>query len=134
MPMQKDAAAVSDVRIDIPGDHEIVWRGPRPPVERYVRASVDIPGGSVEVGIGYRDGKPDIDRDTIRKLVHSCYFKSKLADDWRGEIEYLATALTPMLERDIAFVWPGRAWFFEVWSATEALTQVYQPYGVPRSQ
>lgn len=44
-----------------------------------------------------------------------------------------AGRLINAIEDRISRLWPGRAWFAEVWQADEALSQVYAPYGMPRA-
>lgn len=56
--------------------------------------------------------------------------KVRAEHEWSSVAE-LADALTPELERSMTAVWPDRPWFFEIWSESEALTQVYAPHGMP---
>lgn len=108
----------------------------RPPIERYIRCSVDIPSGSVEVGL-QREPPTGNERVTIRQLVHVAYMRSLTVgglDEPRwSTMEEFADIITPDLEKSFSQVWPDRAWFVEIWNETEALSQVYQPYGMPRS-
>lgn len=112
----------------------------RRPIERYVRASVDIlpvsgapPVGSVELGSicdrgcelrsEMRAALRDIGQAAIRKVrPHGGEFTEAQADE-----------LTDVIER--AMTEGGiEAWFVEIWDAHEALTQVYAPYGMPRTR
>ncbi len=105
------------------------------PIERYVRCSVEIPGGSVEVGVQRLDfAHPD--RETIRRLVHAAWLLVRVGDLGsplrRLSPEEEFDRLSQQLELDIGRMWPDRGWFVEVWNETEALTQVYAPCGMPR--
>lgn len=116
--------------IDVTGAGDIVWRGPPRLIERYVRASVDIPGGSVEVGVQYEQTDAlRLIRDDIRDAVGEVV----LLMNGDGLIEQDAPWLTAELERRIVEKWPNRGWFAELWCADECLTQVYAPCGMPRS-
>ena len=99
----------------------------RPPIERYIRCSVDIPGGSIEVGLQHC---PNVSREFVRAVVRDAYFRATAMTDL--EFSELADLLTNFLEHDFASTWPTRAWFVEIWNEREALSQVYQPYGMPR--
>lgn len=102
----------------------------RPPIERYMRCSVEIPGGSVEVGLSY-ETTPDVDREDLRRVVlDECAAIDH--EESSATVEQLADVLTLLLECEFSSRWPNRAWFVEVWNDSEALTQVYQPYGMPR--
>jgi hypothetical protein len=96
------------------------------PIEHYVRASVDIALGSVEVGVQwFNPATRDIDRNTARAIIES-------VDDSLGA-SATADSLTDEIERRFILNWPDRGWFIEVWNKHEALTQVYAPCGMPRS-
>lgn len=101
----------------------------RPPVERYMRCSIEIPHGSIEMGLEVTDGTGS--RVTLRQVAHAAYMTVQMEGNWKT-VEDLADSITPVLELSMNSIWPDRAWFFEVWSATEALSQVYAPYGMPR--
>jgi hypothetical protein len=100
----------------------------RPPVERYVRASVEIPGGSIEVGVQYQLGESTDDlRRRVRELVQQTA-SSKAA---KPLTDAGVDDVTHDLELRFEATWPTLAWFVEVWNETEALTQVYAPRGMP---
>lgn len=101
-------------------------------IERYIRCSVDILGGSVELGLQHNGvpGDPSGDRAHVRKMVASWCAATE-----RGGVSFEARAdqLIVDLESIFSVHWPDRAWFVEIWNEREALSQVYQPYGMPRS-
>lgn len=103
-----------------------------PPVERYVRTSVEIAHGSLEVGVQYFDGE---DVDHMRGCIHEW---ARMTSAWKGAIAGTLTAadadrMTRWLdERLVSAYGDERGRFIEVWNATEALTQVYAPCGMPR--
>jgi hypothetical protein len=102
---------------------------PAPPIERYIRCSIEIPDGSIEMGLEVTSGPAS--RTTLRQIAIAAYMTARVESQWTN-VEGLADAITPILERSMVGIWPDRPWFFEVWSATEALSQVYAPYGMPR--
>lgn len=111
---------------------------PTPPVERYVRASVDIPGGSIELGYQYdldANGRTDT-RGTAACRAALRGFADRAARhtlQGRDLTEVLADELTDALSDSIAAVTaPGIGWFVEVWNEREALTRVYAPCGMPK--
>lgn len=104
-----------------------------PSTERYVRASVDIDGGSVEVGMQYERGD-GFDLARLREQLRATVRRSAREALRGGALtEQNADALTEGIELMIRAVLPdGHGWFVEVWNAQEALTQVYAPCGMPR--
>jgi hypothetical protein len=100
----------------------------QPPVERYVLATVEMPGGAVFAGLAYSD------QDDIVEL----------REELRSAIDHLAGGATVPLtvsaarRLSLAFeacasgVWTGRPHWLEVWNEREALTQTYAPWGKPR--
>ena len=104
---------------------------PRPPIERYLRCSVEIPDGSVEMGLevtGLADRQET--RTVLRAIATMAYMRARLQGGW-ATTEELADVITPDLEANMDEMWPNRPWFVEVWSSAEALTQVYAPLGMP---
>lgn len=100
----------------------------RPPIERYVRCSVDLPGGSLELGLFYNRGEPL--RGLSDKLGELATKAARVVD---GPITLeIAEMLSAELEANIVAQWGDRAWFLEVWNADSALTQIYAPHGMPR--
>jgi hypothetical protein len=97
-------------------------------IERYLRASVEIPDGSVEIGLEITDGKTT--RESLRHVVHMAYLQARSIVEWTNAEEF-ADSLAPVLEVSMRSVWPDRAWFVEIWDEKQALTQVYSPYGMP---
>lgn len=103
----------------------------RPPIDRYVFATVDIPGGQIFAGLAYEEGEA---------LAPMCAaladYATYAADIMRKKGDKLdedvAHALTEATRINVEECWPGRAWFVEVWNEREALTQTYAPYGRPR--
>lgn len=98
------------------------------PVESYVRMTVEVPGGSVEVGLQRQLGEPmRLLRSEIRRLVE----ESALILNGEALNEDNGRELTDLLEVRFRSVWPARAWFLELWLGEEALSQVYAPWGMP---
>ena len=97
-------------------------------IERYVRCSVDVSGGSVEAGVEYRAAEATGEiRRLLRKLIEVAAGDGPLT-------EQRVDMITRSLEMAMSCAFQGRAWFVEIWNAHEALTQVYAPYGMPRHQ
>jgi hypothetical protein len=124
--------------------HEIVpaaepQTAPRFPIERYVRACVEIPGskgrvdGVIEIGMHYEVGeRPGAYRG---KMIELGDLAARCA---RGRVlnEDTAAAITEDLDERIVALWGAdRARFIEIWRGTgddaEPLTQVYKPHGMP---
>jgi hypothetical protein len=119
-------------------------------IERYVRASIEIcdqvveqPNGvrweggdvvgSIELGIWYEPGssiRPQL-RDGLREVARAALVKVRPRGGPLDEEQ--ADRLTDVLEQALARG-DAPAWFIEVWNADEALSQVYAPYGMPRSR
>ena len=99
-------------------------------VERYVRCSIDV----------IVSKRRDVGSIAAGLQVEPTDVPAVLRTDFRAGIDYVRALarnddfdqLTSMLEDHITARWPGRAWFVEVWSEDECLTQVYAPYGMPR--
>jgi len=109
-----------------------VWRSrPRslPPIERYLRATVVIPGGSIEAGMQRSRGEPlRLLRSELARVIadEALVLNGEDIDDDN------AGPLIDRIEERISAIWPARAWFIEIWQADEAVCQVYAPYGTPR--
>jgi hypothetical protein len=97
----------------------------RPPIERYLRVSIEIPGGSIEAGLERATGEPlTILRNELRRILQDEALILN-GDDVDDES---AGRLIDSIEYQVRSTWSARAWFVEVWDAVEALSQVYQPY------
>jgi hypothetical protein len=111
--------------------HEM-WHA-RPPIERYVLATVDIPGGQVFAGLGYERGEL-----VAGKREHLIGIVSVHAsrDAVGGDPVTVGSAddLSQRIERDLSLTFQDRAWFVEIWNEREALTQTYAPWGRPRTR
>lgn len=110
----------------------------RRPIERYVRATVEIPGskgridGSIEIGLHrerheqpswYRNALIEVGEVAVRLL------RGRPLD------EDTADEITEDLDARIVGLWGDRPRFIEIWRGTgtaeEALSQVYAPHGMP---
>lgn len=109
----------------------------RLPIESYLRATIAIPGGSIEAGLQRRPGEP---LRWLRGRLHDVIAERSLMLNGEPLNENNGQRLTDDLDIVMAETWPERAWFVELWLAGdgdgdgEALTQVYAPYGMPRSR
>ena len=105
----------------------------RAPIESYLRATVIVPGGSIEAGLQRRRGEPlHWLRGRLRDVVaeRSLVLNGDPLDEDNGQ------RLTDALDIAMDEEWPDRAWFVELWIADasgsgECLTQVYAPFGMP---
>lgn len=106
---------------------------PRPPsrsdIERYLRATVTIPGGSIEAGVQRSLGEP---LTLLRAELTRALGDEALALNGDDVTDGSAGRLIDAIEERIAEMWPARAWFVEIWQADEAVCQVYTPYRMPR--
>jgi hypothetical protein len=117
------------------GPGEIRIERDRPPVERYVLATVDIPGGQVFAGLGYEIAAGD-DVAEIRRRARYIIedLGAVLGESKRSLDETSAAQLSDFLAEDFTRKFRGRPWFVEVWNEREALTQTYAPWGRPRTR
>jgi hypothetical protein len=110
-------------------------RKPRPATrtitERYAGATVDIPGGSVELGIQRGRGEPVTQlRAHAKDIVTTC----ALILNGDNVSEDTAADLSDRIDTLFAEAWPDRAWFIEIWNANDRLTQVYHRWLWPGDQ
>jgi hypothetical protein len=102
---------------------------PAPAIERYLRITIVIPGGSIEAGMQRSRGEPlRLLRAEFKRVLEGEALTlngSDIDDDSVGP-------LIDRIEERVDATWPTRAWFVEIWQAEEALCQVYAPYGMPR--
>jgi hypothetical protein len=102
-------------------------------VERYLRVTVEVPGGSIEAGLERKLGEPlYVLRAELRTVIAVCH--AAVAGRHDGVLpicDDTAAPVTDLIESRLRVTWPDRAWFVEVWSGAEALTQVYSPWGMP---
>jgi hypothetical protein len=105
----------------------------RPPIERYVLATVDIPGGQIFAGLAYEEGEA---LAPMRKALadYAGYAAEVMRKKGDKLDEDVADALTEATRINVEERWPGRPWFVEIWNEREALTQTYAPYGRPRAR
>lgn len=120
--------------------------GVRRPIERYVRAAVeirmptaDVPdaplyivAGTIEIGLHYERGHPPhAYRDKLREVgeMAARVLRGRTLD------EDTADLITEDLDERIVGLWGDRPRFIEIWRGTgddaEPLTQVYAPHGMP---
>jgi len=100
----------------------------RPPLERYVRCTFEIPGGlTVEPGLEYRGDESlrALSASLRDVVIEACRGHVGASDDFRS--------LNDAIQRAVELAWPGRAWFVEIHGQDGLWTQVFQPYGVPRN-
>jgi hypothetical protein len=102
-----------------------------PPIERYLRVTVEIPGGSIEAGLERSRGEP---LHHLRVELARMIADATLVLNGDGITDDSAAPIIDDLEDCIQAAWPSRAWFAEVWQADECLSQVYAPYGMPRAR
>lgn len=96
--------------------------------ERYLGATVEIPGGSVELGLQRNVGEPiHWLRKEAKRLVGECVLQ--LNGDCIDEHE--APRLIDRIDRWFSETWPDRAYFLEVWDASERLVQTYHRWKWP---
>lgn len=100
----------------------------RPDIERYLRVTIDIPGGSIEAGMQRTRGEP---LTLLRAELARVLIDQALTLNGDDVTDETAGRLIDAIEDRISQLWPGRAWFAEIWQADEALSQVYAPYGMP---
>lgn len=104
----------------------------RPPIERYVLATVDVPGGQVFAGLAYFPG--DALNDLRGRFAD--HIERILGDVKRNAIPLsvdLAGAISFAIETTTLKDWPDRPFWLEVWNEHEELTQTYAPWGRPRN-
>jgi len=112
----------------------------RPPVEDYVRASVQIGtrlfepavewhdtdelrsiGGGLTVGTGF---------DAVVARLEECCAGWPLEDEQASPIR-----IAKYIGARIAAAFPGRAYFVEAWQeGRKGFAQVFQPFGVPKNR
>ena len=105
------------------------------PIERYVRAQVEIPGskgridGAVEIGLMYEFGEAlENVRDTMTALAGAAIYAANIG---RGFDVDFADYLTTVLDEHLVCNFGDRPRFIEVWRDDEPLTQWYAPHRVP---
>lgn len=103
--------------------------GPARMVERYLRVSIEVPGGSIEAGLQRAAGEP---LALLRAELHRLLESEALVLNGDDITDDNAAPLIDAIDQRIAATWPARAWFVEIWQADECLSQVYAPYGMPR--
>jgi hypothetical protein len=97
----------------------------RPPVEKYVRVTIESRGFTLEPAVEWREGD-DFDRATA---VLESIGEAASAIGWPHQMKAAEEC-----GRRIATHFPDRAYFVEVWHGErKGFAQVFQPYGVPRN-
>ncbi len=100
----------------------------RPPIERYLRCTVTFGCWTVEPGLQYERG------DQLAPLL--LQLQSVICEAWKAAAPTSiddVPKFNDAVEQLVIRLWPGRAWFLEVHHAIAGWTQIYQPYGIPRS-
>lgn len=102
-----------------------------PPVtltERYAGATVDIPGGTIELGLQRNRGEPiALKRAEMKRIVA----EEALVLNGDDINEDSAARLSDRLDARFSETWPDRAFWVEIWRAEERLTQVYHRWPLP---
>jgi hypothetical protein len=112
----------------VSGEATVRWM---PPVERYAGLTVDIPGGSIELGLERDRGESVIaKRAEMRRICE----EEALVLNGDGVSEDSAAELSDSIDARFRERWPGLSWFVEIWNERERLTQVYAPRGMPRTR
>lgn len=94
----------------------------RPPRERYVRTTLNVAGCTFEPGIEWRDG--DDFELMAMKLEETVVNMAMFIPSHRSMMD----RATYLGDR-IAYYWPDRAYFVEVWEGDgRGWCQVYQPW------
>ncbi len=97
----------------------------RPPLETYVRCTLEFDGHTYEPAVEWRDDDFDDTVWLLRLFAQSVGYAAMNADPM--------TRARAIGER-IADLWPDRAYFVEVWqNGSEGFAQCVQPYGFPRN-
>ena len=110
------------------------------PIERYVRASVEIYGskrrveGCIELGLLYSPSeRPSQFRPEMIALAQAALSRDALPTHFD---ENFADALQAAIDRRFVEAWGHRPRFIEIWRGVgadeEPLIQVYAPCGMPR--
>lgn len=97
-------------------------------IERYAGATVDIPGGSIELGLQREAGEPVSDKRAEMRRICDEEALVLNGDDIN---DGFAAVLSDRIDARFSAVWPGLAWFIEIWNARERLTQVYHRWPLP---
>ena len=106
-------------------------RPAHPTVERYLLVTLEIPGGSIEVGLHRNPGEPiHWLRSELRRIASD----EVLILNGENVTDDTATRIVDSIEARVQATWPNRPWWAEVYDTVERLTQSYAPYGMPRHQ
>lgn len=109
--------------VDVPGLPAI-----RPPVERYLRCTVTFGSWTIEPGLQYDRG------ERLAPLLSQ--LQLAIGEAWKAAAPVSiddVPKLNERVEQLVTRLWPDRAWFLEVHHTTAGWTQIYQPYGIPRT-
>jgi hypothetical protein len=98
----------------------------RPPVERYVRVTIDFGGYTYEPAVEWRDGDGFYEMTERLDAIARDPDRPTRGSDSMEQAELIGLALRG--------TWPDRAYFVEVWHGEKnGFAQIYQPFGVPRN-
>jgi hypothetical protein len=100
----------------------------RPPVEKYVRCSMQVGRYLLEPAVEYRSG------DVYAQLLEELQCGTQLAVHFAPEVRDIMHA-ADLAGGRIAERWPDRAYYVEAWEdGDEGYAQVVQPFGFPRNE
>jgi hypothetical protein len=101
----------------------------RPPVEKYVRVTIDFGGYTYEPAVEWREGDGFYE---MTQTLEGCALNASLEGDFAERRASDAMKQAERVGAIIASAWPDRAYFVEVWHGErKGFAQVFQPYGVP---
>lgn len=96
--------------------------------ERYLGATVEIPGGSVELGLQRQVGEPiHWLRSEAKRIVAECALELNGDDVDDDSAPRLIDRMAAWFDE----TWPQRAYFLEVWNASERLVQTFHRWKWP---
>lgn len=100
----------------------------RPPVEKYVRTSIEFGGYTSEPAVEWRDGDDwAVMISHLEDIAHRVFVSHHPP---RHQMDAARQLGAGMAQR-----WPGRAYFVEVWQEGKSgFAQIFQPFGVPRNR
>lgn len=129
---QKDYAAFRLETAKLYLDHVRAAEVTGPPAatltERYAGCTVEITGGTIELGLQRDRGEPiGPKRNDARRICA----EEALVLNGDDIDEDSAARLSDAIAARFEATWPRRAWWIEIWQADERLTQVYHRWPWP---
>jgi hypothetical protein len=128
-PVEIEDAARRIARQGVPIDGRPLRGFPdvtRPPVEKYVRVTIECYGFTFEPAVEWREGGHSFESWT--RFLEECVRGTRISN--LDDAMSAATKIGDCIRRSC----PDRAYFVEVWHGEKkGFAQIYQPFGVPRS-